>query len=31
MGSKKIENPYDYPITDVLMAYVDLRRKEREG
>ena len=28
---EKIENPYDYPITDVLMAYVDLRQKEREG
>lgn len=28
---KKIENPYDYPIMDVLMAYVDMRRKEREG
>lgn len=28
---KKIENPYDYHITDVLMAYVDMRRKEREG
>ena len=28
---EKIENPYDYPITDVLMAYVDLRSKEREG
>lgn len=28
---ERIENPYDYPITDVLMAYVDLRTKEREG
>lgn len=28
---EKIENPYDYPITDVLMAYVNLRQKEREG
>lgn len=28
---EKIENPYDYPIADVLMAYVDLRQKEREG
>lgn len=28
---EKIGNPYDYPIADVLMAYVDLRTKEREG
>lgn len=28
---EKIENPYDYRIADVLMAYVDLRTKEREG
>ena len=28
---EKIENPYDYSIADVLMAYVDLRTKEREG
>ena len=28
---EKLESPYDYPITDVLMAYVDLRTKEREG
>ena len=28
---EKIENPYDYPLTEVLMAYVDLRVKEREG
>ena len=27
---EKIGNPYDYPIADVLMAYVDLRTKERE-
>ena len=28
---EKIESPYDYPIADVLKAYVDLRAKEREG
>lgn len=28
---EKIESPYDYPIADVLKAYVDLRQKEREG
>lgn len=28
---EKIGNPYDYPIADVLMSYVDLRAKEREG
>ena len=28
---EKLESPYDYPITEVLMAYIDLRSKEREG
>ena len=28
---EKITSPYDYPITEVLMAYVNLRAKEREG
>lgn len=29
-AQEKITNPYDYPLVDVLMAYCDLRKQERE-